>query len=182
MSSDTKSSVLSLINFSFIGMAFTSVVLNMTEPLFRVANKFDAHLFPEKDNFFDYRVSDQHVVAQNLFIATAVFLGLNLLVSFVDMVVEFLHENVYFLKYTNTFLCFVSSILYVSASITLGKVGRNIRDYLNNLPVPVPDVDIKAQVGSVMIPVGLACVVLGTSFSVLLLVLTKKRGNTVRLP
>lgn len=172
-----KSSLLSMCSFTFIGMAFTSAVLTMTEPLFRVANRYDAHLFPEKDNFFDYKVSDLHIVSQNLFIATACFLGFTLLVSFLDMVTEFLHENFFSLKYVNTFFCFVSSILYISASVTLGKVGRNIRDYLNNLPIPVFDVDIDAQVGSIMIPVGLVSVLLGTSFAVLLLVLTKKRSG-----
>ena len=179
--SNNSSSLLSICSFTFIGLAFTSVILTMTEPLFRVANKYDAHLFPEKDNFFDYKVSDLHIIAQNLFIATACFLGFNLVMSFVDMITEFLHRNVFSLKYVNTLLGLVSGMLYVSASITLGKVGRNIRDYLNNLPVPVPDVDISPQIGSIMIPVGLVSVLIGTSFTVLLLVLTKKRSGGIAL-
>ena len=149
---------LSVFNLGAISLGFSSIVVACTEPLIRVANKYNFYLFPKND-FFEYTPSDLHTHSQNLFIATAVFLGIGLVFALIDSLAEVCgKEDTEGIKGVTVGCISISSILYISAVSTLGRVVYDVIDYIENLPLPLPpvkDIDIIYKIGSQMGLVGI---------------------------
>lgn len=169
--------ILSTVNLGSIGLAFSSLIITMVEPLFRVANHYNVHLFPDRDQI-NYTVSNLHYTSQNLHIASAVFLGLAFIFSFSETVSEYLFINknkVTNLKIMETVNVIIGGSLYISGTITLGKVGQRIKDKLDNLPIPIPNVDIKVCWGGIFDVVGMFSILLAIILTVTLIVKNQKR-------
>ncbi len=175
-------SFLSTINLGAIGLGFSSLIITMVEPLFRVANHYNVHLFPERDQL-DYTVSHLHYISQNLHIAAAVFLGLAFICSFVETILEYLEINENrIIKIMETINVIIATGLYIGGTITLGKVGQRIKDKLDHLPVPIPDIDIKVCWGGIFDVVGMFSVLLAVILTITLLVKSQKRTGYIELP
>ena len=178
-------SVLSTINLTAIGLGFSSLIITMVEPLFRVANHFDVYLFPESDQL-DYFVTDLQHHSQNLHIAAAVFLGIAFVFSLVDTISEYLEiaeRKITSMKILETINVIIATCLYIAGTITLGTVGKRIKDKLDKLPVPIPDVDINVCWGGIFDVVGMFSVLIALILTVTLVVQSQKaRTGYIALP
>lgn len=177
--------ILSTVNFGAIGLAFSSLIITMVEPLFRVANHYNVHLFPDRDQI-DYTISNLHYTSQNLHIAAAVFLGLAFMFSFAETVSEYLSINenkITNFKIMETVNVVIGGCLYIAGTITLGKVGQCIKDKLDHLPIPIPDVDIKVCWGGIFDGIGMFSVLLAIILTITLIIKNQKRRTRyVALP
>jgi hypothetical protein len=138
-----------------------------------------------KKTLFTYfsQASELHKHSQNLFIASAVFIGISLILSLVETLAEISDKESDTLKSTIIVSTCVSSVLYISAVSTLGRVVYNIIDYIENLPLPIPikDVDVIYKLGSTFMVIGLlACISSLVTSSISLH--TSKKNHSIRLP
>jgi hypothetical protein len=156
---------LSFFNFASLAFAFSSVIVVCTEPLFRVSNKFNFYLFT-KNNFFHYNPSELHIHSQNLFIATAFFLGLSVFFSLINLLAH-LFEKEDETKTIKSIVCsstIISTILYITSSSTLARTIYDIVDTIEHSPLPIPpikDMDIVFKIGSIIGSFGIFSTILG---------------------
>lgn len=144
---------------SFISacLSFIGVVLSMTQPLFWIEKTYFLHLFPGHDEL-TYTVSRLHEHSQNLHIATSVFIGMSVIFCLVDSIVLHLKKDGRgnpIIHRMNMVMLFVSGVLYVAAIGTLIEVGKTIKDRIDNIPLPLPNLRVDMVEGGYMDFVGL---------------------------
>jgi hypothetical protein len=171
-----------VVNLFAVATSFSSIVITCTEPLIRVSNKYNFYLFPEND-FFSYFRSELHKNSQNLFIASAIFIGISLILSLVETLAGISDKESDTLKSTIVVSTGVSTVLYISSVCTLGRVVYNIIDYIENLPLPIPikDVDVIYKSGSTFMVIGLLACISSLVISSISLHQSKK-NHGIRLP
>jgi hypothetical protein len=177
---------LSVASIGSIVLGFSCIIVTCTEPLIRVANKYNFYLFPEND-FFEYTPSSLHIHSQNLFIATAVFLGITFVFSVIDVLAEISgkEDDTHAVKGVTVGSLSVATILYLSAVSTLGRTIYNVVDYIENLPLPLPpvkDIDVIYKWGFSMGTIGLISTLLALVLSSICLHQVSKRRSYVQLP
>lgn len=177
---------LSFFNLGAITLSFASIVTVCTEPLIRVANKFNFYLFTD-NNFFKYIPNELHKHSQNLFISAAFFIGLAMFFSLIDTIAEIAEkeDSANIIKgLTLSNLC-IGTVLYISGVSTLGRVVYDVIDKIEHLPLPNPikDVDIVYKIGSKMGTIGLIASLLGICLSSIAIHHASfKRRSYVHLP
>ena len=139
-----------------LGMAFR-------EPLVRVADTYDIHLFPS-DDALNYRVSDLHKHSQNLHIATAFFLGVSIFLN-AGTLIYVKERSDAMLSKIALMVDGLTTILYTAALWTLIVVGKRVKDTMDDLPIPVPDVKVDLGLGSHMEIVGYTSILIGTGLT-----------------
>lgn len=158
------SNIMSTFSLGSVALAFSSIIVAMTEPLFSVDDLYDVHLFPENDQI-NYKVTKLHEDSQNLHIAASVFLGISFLLMLSSTAVGFLKRKTSSSKSSkiaSSVVLVIGTIMYIAAAVTLSQVGRRIKRNLEKLPIPVPSVDIVPGWGGEMELVGLFSAVVGT--------------------
>jgi len=180
----SNTTILSFCNFGVITLSFASIIVVCTEPLIRVANKFNFFLFTE-NNFFEYTPSALHRHSQNLFIASAVFLGISMITSLIDLLASLAdkEDDTHVVKSTTIVTTGLATVLYISAVTTLGKVIYDVIDKIENLPLPIPikDVDIIYKMGFSFGTIGLISSLIALVLSGLILHSVSRR-RYVELP
>ena len=140
------------IQFGTMCLGFVGIILGMTCPLFKVADKYYVHLFPERDHI-EYRVSEMHNHSQNLHIAASIFLGLSVIVCILETSVKTLLNNRKEVS-GSVVLSVIGMSLYVAAIATLVEVGKGVKE----TPLKVR---VDMEWGGIMDIIGLTSVLVG---------------------
>lgn len=128
--------------------ALICISLAMSKPIATIADFYDIHLFPEDDQI-DYRVSDLHHHSQNLHIATTVFLCISILVHFVQSTARSAT-----IRWVQISSAVITMTLYIAAVATLTSTAKHIKDYLDNLPLPLPEIKVDHGPGATADTIG----------------------------
>jgi hypothetical protein len=133
--------------------ALLGLTIAMIAPLFIVADKYDVHLFPKRDAI-PYTPGRTHIHSENLHIAACVVLAMSTVFTAVSVAREASQRGV------GGVLSAAALAVYVAAVATLIDVGLHVRDGFRDLPIPLPDVHVKAGAGGIADGIGFfACLV-----------------------
>ena len=144
-------------------IAFFGVLSPVIAPMARVSGKYDLHLFP-KDDAVTYNPSQLQKDSQNLHIATGVLLAFGVLFNFANLALRTRAAD-RSLALASYFTVLLSSALYFAAVGTLISLVHHVKDNLDKIPIPIPDVHVEPAAGTYLDGLGLLAAFSGSVLS-----------------
>jgi hypothetical protein len=155
-------------------IAFFGALSPVIAPMARVSGKYDLHLFP-KDDAVTYKPSQLQRDSQNLHIAAGVSLAFAVLFNFANLALRTRTAN-RSIALASYFSVLISSALYIAAVGTLIAVVHRVKDNLDKVPIPIPDVHVEPAAGTYLDGIGLLAAFSASVLSVYALI-TGGRDN-----
>jgi len=118
-------------------------------PMATVQDEYDVHLWSERDAIH-YQPSTLQRHCQNLHVATAVTLAFGLVLTFVYTSLQGRLSPLTKRRFDviSNFTVLVAGALYIASLITLMSLLSDVKNRLDDLPFPLPDVRVRAASGA----------------------------------
>ena len=134
-------------------LSFFGVLSPLIAPMARVSDKYDLHLWPQNDAL-KYQPTDLQRHCQNLHIATGVVFGVAILLTIVHTALRpALSARPAYLG--AHFATLLGGALYLAAVGTLVALVKDVKDNLDDIPVPIPNISVRAAAGTYLDAVGM---------------------------
>jgi hypothetical protein len=154
--------------------AFFGVLSPVVAPMARVNGQYDIHLWP-KDDALTYHPSELQRHCQNLHVAAGAIFGLSVLLNLACAALAQAAP-----RRTTTFAAHFTTLiggaLYIAAVGTLIALVKDVKDSLDDVPVPLPDISVKPAAGTYLDGVGVSAAFAGSVLALHSLIIGGRAG------
>jgi len=142
-----------------------------------VNGRYDLHLWPSRDAIH-YAPSDLHRHCQNLHVATAVTLGFALLLTALQVSSRNAMPTTVAGRFrvASEVTILVAGALYLASLSTLAALVSNLEKDVDRVPIPLPDVGVRAASGAYLDASGFFAATVGSVVSLYGLITSGRDG------